>query len=342
MSYEEKLIALTSEDRKKLSKNFAGAGIFAVFSGVVFYFMLTLTDGQGADFFQYVIYGFIVFFAGIVLFLVISSLLDIQSGNKLSIVGVVTDKEVHRSRSSGKNKTTKVTYYLYFGDKKMRIDGRYYHGFNVGDKVDFHKGKHSGTTLGITVLERSGKALADAAETKPKSISDLADSFRNKSVQSDSSAQIKQFPLTQEDIKILLKTRNSKVFSNVLMIFFFGAFLLGTSFGALFEWFFAIPAFIFLIVEFFIIKAIFKCFSKFSSDKASQEKAVTIAKITNKERSSGRGQAFSVTAGGQTIQVTGAAYNEMDPGEEVFIFRGKTSNWLIGYQIKEKGFIPAK
>jgi len=334
MNYQERQEQLTPSDKKQLRKVVIGVAIFTVFAIGMFLFMNSMMGSHNRDdIFKYIFLGFGIFFFGIIIFIAGSATLDLTSGMKTVYTGVITDKETHRSSRRGKKGRSQPKYYLHFGDKKFTINHKHFAEVNVGDEIELHYAKRSGTSLSVTHLNKNH-------EVDESSQKESARDWLNKVKEERDSVIKKEYPLTKDDIRVLRKKRNRKLLVNFFLLLFFTIMALGFGIGAMLELFFIIPEIIFLIIIFFSFKWILRCFSKLSKDKKEGVKIVAISQLKDKQMSSrGSSKTYNITTTYGSFQVKESIYKNLNIGDVVYSFHGKYSNWLIGLHTEKSGYV---
>ncbi|MFY0653349.1 MAG: hypothetical protein JXQ96_15005 [Cyclobacteriaceae bacterium] len=332
MEYTERQAQLTPSDKKELRKVIIGVGIFTVFALVIFGIGYNIVGAHGMDDVGiYIFAGFAVFFFGIILYMGGSATLDLTSGQKTIYSGVVSDKETRRSRS--KKGSSSPKYLLHFGDKKLYVKYNHYGDVSVGDEIELHYAKRSGTSLSVV-------HLGERQETEIPKEKFSAKEWMNQRKEELASVEKKEYPLAPEDLRVLRRKRNGKVFTNAFILIFFTVMSLGFSLGSMLDWVFFIPVVIFLIIVFFCFKWIFRCFSKYSGDKREGVKVVAITNLKDKQTSSRRGsKSYSITTSYGTFPVGKEVYDGLQKGDKVYSFHGKHSNWLIGIHTEKSGYV---
>ena len=339
MAYKERLEPLTESDKKKVRKNIIGAGIFAAFSiglcTVVAYNIEMQLDGVILYFFV----GFMILFFGVIVYIAGSAVLDLRSGHKTIITGVVTDKERHQHRtrnSKGQSKNSQPRYILHFDDKKITVQYNHFSQVHVGDEIDLHYAKRSGLSLSIDILNQ-GTENTRAGANEPLS---LQDKIRQMS-QEKASVEKKEYPLTKEDLKALSKYRNRKLIPNFIFLIIFCFFALAFLIPIAASKWFIIPEVFFIGGIFLCFRWILKCFSKYFKDKSLGMKVVAISQVKDKQTSSGNGKKqYRISSAYGTYPVGEAVYDALKIGDSVFSFHGKHSDWLIGMHTEKSGYIP--
>lgn len=327
MNHQESKTPLTKEDIKILKKNVIGGSIFGVIAILMFGFMFSMIVQVGDSVTLYIFGGFGLFFFGIIAYIIGGPLLDIKSGQKTIITGKITNKERYQSSSSGKKSRSKPKYYFYFGEKKFVVSDEHFHLANVGDEIALHYGRKSNTSLSIVKLSPDGTYTSSNNET----IALTPQNFMAQLQQERSTVQKKEFPLEDADLKKLRAIRNKKIGSNILLLVFFCLFAMAFSLGLLLSnWFFVIPEIIFLIIIGYAIKWIAQCFSKYQKDKDAGMKEAALSTVKDKLTHGGSRKAFSITTTHGSFPVSKEAFDKINPGDPIFTFHGKHSNWLIG------------
>ncbi len=328
MAYQEKNELLTNDDRKQLSKNLIGAGVFAVFSGFIFFMILTQVLKDTPDFMLYIVVGFGVLFFGIVVSIAASALLDLSSGQKLIITGKVTNKEVQQNRSRNSKNRSRPKHYLYFGDKRVAVQYQHYQNVNVGDEIALHYAKRSSLSLQVEKLHSTG------SPQKEEQAFSIRDQIKKRQ-EAQKNLTTKEYPLTESDLKILARHRNKKLFQNIGVMIFFSVFALAFSFVSFVNTLFIIPVVIFLAVIFFTLRSAFKCVTKYVRDKRLLTKVAIVSNVNDKQVSSTNGhRRYSATTDYGTFKVNEKDYHTLQRGDLIVSFHGKHSNWLIETHIQ--------
>ncbi len=332
MDYQESKAPLTKEDIKKLKQNIIGGAIFGVFAIIVFGVMFSVIGNFDDSVTFYIFGGFGLFFFGIIAFIIGGPLLDIKSGHKTIITGTITNKERFQSRSSGKKSRSKPTYYFYFGEKKYVVSDEHFHLANVSDSVSLHYGRRSHTSLSVERLSTGGTTSEfNHQEPTPTSPRDFIEQLQKERA----SVQKNEFPLDATDLKKLRAIRNKKVVKNVFLLMFFSVFALAFSLGLILShWLFIIPEVIFLIIIGYALKWIAQCFRKYQKDRDSGMKTAALSKVKDKLMHGGSGKGFTVTTTYDSFPISKDEYDLITPGDQIFTFHGKHSNWLIGVKVK--------
>jgi len=339
MAYKERLEPLTTSDKKQVRKNIIGAGIFAVFSiglcTVISYNIEMQLDGVMLYFFA----GFMVLFFGVIVFIAGSAVLDLRSGYKTIITGVITDKERHQHRtrnSKGQSKNSQPRYILHFDDKKVTVQYNHFSQVHVGDEVDLHYAKRSSLSLSVDILNQSEiKAEEGNGELS------LQEKI-NRLSQEKASVEKKEYPLTKEDLKALRKYRNGKLITNFIFLIFFCFFALAFLIPMAASKWFIIPEIFFVGGIFLCCRWIMKCFSKYFKDKSLGMKIVAISQVKDKQTSSGNGKRqYRISSAYGTYPVDKPVYDALKIGDSVFSFHGKHSDWLIAMHTEKSGYIPS-
>ncbi|MFT7032943.1 MAG: hypothetical protein ACJA2S_001444 [Cyclobacteriaceae bacterium] len=334
MDYQERQEQLTPSDKKQLQKVVIGVVIFTVFAIGMFLFMNAMMGSHnGGDVSKYIFFGFGVFFFGIIIFITGSATLDLTSGMKTVYTGVITDKETHRGGRKGRKGRSQPKYYLHFRDKKLTINHKHFAEVNVGDEIELHYAKRSSTSLSIVHFNENH-------EQEPSREKKSARDWLNKVKEERESVEKKEYPLTDEDIQVLRKKRNSKLLVNFFLLLFFTVIALGFGFGAMVNWVFMIPEVIFLTIIYFSFKWIARCFSKLNKDKKKGVKIVAISQLKDKQISSrGSRKGYTITTTYGSFPVKESIYKNLNIGDEVYSFHGKYSNWVIGLHTEKSGYV---
>ncbi|MEQ9285481.1 MAG: hypothetical protein RIG77_01155 [Cyclobacteriaceae bacterium] len=325
MEYQERYEALTPSDKSEVRKNLIGAGVFAVFSGIIFTIIAMQVDIRTDDATTYIVLAFGLLFFGIVAFIAIGALRDLKSGQKLLMTGEVTNKEIFQSRNSGRKGKSRPKYMLFFGDKKVYVQHHHYHKVSVGDQIELHYAKYSNKSLAVIYLNK--KETNTPEQPKPLSAMDV---LRAQKAERDA-VFTKEYPLRDDDLKALRRTRNSKVATNLFVLFILTVFVLAFSFASLFNPYFMLAVLLFLGVMGLFLKWAIKCFQKYKKDKKEGIKTAAVSHLKDKHTYNRSGsKSYRITTEYGTFPVQKTEYEELKIGDKVFTFHGKHSNWLIG------------
>lgn len=150
--YRESELPLEDAELKRLKKGFIFIPVFGVVFALFLGFFFTIVDDQVS---RYFLIGFTIFAVGVFSFITYGLIADIKGGTKQVIQGLVTHKEVQVSTSNSKNTSSKTTYYLHFGAKRLNVTGDLYAKFNKGDLVEIHQAKRTYNTVFKTELIKS-------------------------------------------------------------------------------------------------------------------------------------------------------------------------------------------
>jgi hypothetical protein len=180
---KEKL-PLNEQDIKKLRKYLLPTILFPVVVIGMFYAFFSVFF-KDSSFFQdkigvYMLMGFSLFFFGIIAWMIWSYAMDLRSGFKYRIEGIITDKElrVHTSTShnsggkSGNSSTRSSTtrhYYVAINGVQYSIEQEHYGKLKVGATIAMEKAPKSNVTLFLEVgnlEELSSEKSMDATEEK--------------------------------------------------------------------------------------------------------------------------------------------------------------------------------
>lgn len=287
--------------------------------------MVTQFDIRKGDISIYIISFFGLLFFGIVAYIAIGALRDLKSGQKLMITGEVTNKEIYQSRNRGRKSQSRPRYMLFFGDKKVYVRDNHYNAAAVGDQIVLHYAKYSNTSLAVEHLNK--KVEDETGQSKPLSAMDV---LRAQKAERDA-VFTKEYPLGDDDLKALRRTRNSKVATNLFVLFILTVFVLAFSFASFFNPYFMIAVLLFLAIMGLFLKWAIKCFQKYNKDKKEGIKTAAVSHLKDKYTYSRSGsKSYRISTEYGTFPVQKNEYDELKIGDKVFTFHGKHSHWLIG------------
>lgn len=152
---------LEPKELRKLKRGFWVIPIFLLIIIAFFYFLFSeIKPAEG--FFFWVPVGFAVFFGGLMGYIIWGFAMDLSQGTKQVFQGLITGKDC--KRKAGKNAST--SYFLLFGEKRMRVELYLYNRFEVGDLVEIHRSKRLYNMIYKTELLQRDATMAPVAENK--------------------------------------------------------------------------------------------------------------------------------------------------------------------------------
>lgn len=173
--YSTSEASLEPHEIKKLKNGYIIIPIFFVLFAVFFYFIFNVEKDV---IWQRIIFGFMLFFAAIMFIIVRGFYLDLKHGTKEITKGVITHKKIEvsrgtRARSAGARgisatggSKTKWYYYIFFGEKRMRVEGHIYDEFSIGDRVEIHHSKRLYNMVYKTIVLEHNVMMDKIAELK--------------------------------------------------------------------------------------------------------------------------------------------------------------------------------
>ncbi len=177
---------LDSSDKKKLGRRILPLLFFGLLAAAVFGFIaLTVEEAfsrSGDTTSTFMMYGFGVFFFGVIGFMVWSNVADIRNGQKYRVTGVITNKRlnIHKSaksannRTSSQNRTTRH-HYITVNEEEYLINAKCYQKARVGSQVVYEYGPLSKVILRFDLVEESlGNEEKQQKQSAEKNFLELA------------------------------------------------------------------------------------------------------------------------------------------------------------------------
>lgn len=152
---------LEPQELRKLKRGFFVIPIFLlIFVGFFVFLFNMLNPDEG--FFFWVPVGFAIFFAGLMGYIIWGFVMDLQTKSKQVFQGLITKKEVKRHSGKSSNRS----YYLLFGEKRMRVELYLFNKFEEGDLIEIHRSKRLYNMIYQTKVLKRDAVMEAVAEVK--------------------------------------------------------------------------------------------------------------------------------------------------------------------------------
>ncbi|MDW3190722.1 MAG: hypothetical protein R8G66_00065 [Cytophagales bacterium] len=159
--YKTEDIPLEPKELRKLKQGFFVIPIFLLIFVGFFVFLFNMLNPKDGFFFWMPV-GFAVFFAGLMGYIIWGFVMDLRTHSKQVFQGLITKKEL--KRHSGKSSSR--SYYLLFGEKRMRVELHIFNKFEEGDLIEIHRSKRLYNMIYQTKLLKRDAAMQAVAEVK--------------------------------------------------------------------------------------------------------------------------------------------------------------------------------
>jgi hypothetical protein len=261
MTYEQKNIPLTEDDRRKIlklkKKMYVGAGFFgALFFSIVFGFGISefRKFGPGTIFMGAFALFAIGIFICIVLYTTARYKKDLKAGLKKKIRGKITDKQKQVvTRNSGKNQTTTYYYYFFFDAFKLTVDRAHYNLAEPGDEIEIEMTMESASVLNFNKLSGNSSASIGPQVVKTQTpIEQLSEmNAAADSVQTNFNARPdKEELMSDENVKLLRKERARRITWWIILTLISAIPFVILYFGLIVALAFTVPAFLRYLIFF--------------------------------------------------------------------------------------------
>ncbi len=164
--YKTQDVPLEPQELAKLKRGFWVIPVFLIiFIGFFVFIFQVVTPVDGPIFWIPVVMS--VFFAGLMGYIIWGFVMDLSLGTKQVFQGLITKKDVHHGAGKSKSRT----YYLFFGEKRMRVEPHIYHKFEEGDLIELHRSKRLYNMIYKTELLKREVVMQVVAEAQQQRMS---------------------------------------------------------------------------------------------------------------------------------------------------------------------------
>ncbi|WP_046757704.1 hypothetical protein [Kordia jejudonensis] len=332
--------SLTQQDKSKLRKKLGFIGIFTIGAVVIFGFIFSFVlkdvtlGSDGFSYIPFVMFGlFGLFFAGIIIYLARTVILDIRLGMKDCYEGIVDDKrlDIRQSSStstgargsSSRSSTTKRNYFITVDGTEHSVEFSMYNAVSVGDSIYFEVAPKSKTVLHHKILEE--------AVEESKQIQTYAKG-------SYPTSKIRKAPLTRRDEDSLRSFYNQKIRKRLIIIAFLALPIGGLIFnglGGLLVFLFPLP-----IIFIYQLYKLLRFHLNYKKAINSGKKNLVTTQVADKlfttiSRNGSKQQNRTLKTTYGHVRVSEMMYEKVNSGDEIIIHEALHLKSILGISVDD-------
>ncbi|WP_298516775.1 hypothetical protein [uncultured Kordia sp.] len=335
---------LTSEDRKKLKLKIWRTFGFVLFAIAIFsaiYFFVLRDSFQHTDDFKLIpmiIFGiFGIFFLGVLGYMVLTFVKDLNAGVKDCFEGIIEDKKLNIKQSTSRrggygsrgSKTSKTStsryYYMIVDGKEHKIEYTMYMNIKVGDTIYFEVAPTSHTVLFYEILEN-----ATPITTEPIVRFDPVDVPNSK---------IRQAPLTRKNKDVIRVFYDKKLRRRIALFVIVGLPIFGLVYNGL--PFLALYIFPLPIIAAYQLYKLITLFFNFKKSINEGRKNLVATLVTDKvfttiSNSKGNHVKYTVKTAYKTVLVSEYVYPLIIVGDEITLHIATHLPIILGVTIEDE------
>lgn len=157
---------LEPQELAKLKRGFWVIPVFLViFTGFFVFIFQVVKPVDGPIFWVPVVFA--VFFVGLMGYIIWGFTMDMIQKTKQVFQGLITKKDIHHGAGKSKSRT----YYLFFGEKRLRVEPYIFNKFEEGDLIELHRSKRLYNMIYKTELLKRDVVMQVVADVKHQQMS---------------------------------------------------------------------------------------------------------------------------------------------------------------------------